>query len=310
MRTNLRRRRAPLLLRRAVSLVIQALMVALHLIMSIVPEVAKRLALFKYAKLDFESRPDDIFIVTYPRSGTTWMQMILYQLATDGNMNLSHISQFCPFLERVFTKRGITLLPSPRVFKTHLTYRWIPKSHGKYIYVARDGRDVAVSYFHFYKTYHNYEGTFADFFKKFISGKVQYGSWFDHVSDWWLHRNDSNVLFLRYEDLINDLEGSVRRVSKFCGFEIESERFPEVVERCSFNFMKAHEAKFDHFTARQWEIKANESSFLRKGCVGDHKEYMSDEHQAIFQERVAKQMKRLNEDFFEIGARRRQAPLT
>ena len=49
--------------------------------------------------LDFEPQPDDIFIVSYPRSGATWLQMILYQLATDADMNIPHISQRIPFFE-------------------------------------------------------------------------------------------------------------------------------------------------------------------------------------------------------------------
>lgn len=28
-----------------------------------------------------------------------------------------------------------------------------------------------------------------------------YGSWFEHVQEFWEHRMDSNVLFLKYEDM-------------------------------------------------------------------------------------------------------------
>jgi Sulfotransferase domain len=264
--------------------------------------------LFEQLKFSFKSRPDDIFIVTYPRSGTTWMQMIIYQLATDGDMSLSHIARFCPHLESdLLNKRDISRLPSPRVFKSHLSYWWVPKGDSKYIYVARDGRDVAVSYFYFYQR-GGFRGTFEDFFGLFMRGKVTYGSWFDHVHGWWMHRNDHNVLFLWYEDLSNDLEGSIRRISEFCGFEIDPERFPTILERCSFNFMKAHEAKFDPLTERLWDNEIIPGhSFIRKGGVGGHKEYLSELQQTIFQQRFDKQMGKLAVDFFEIGTRTRHS---
>src|SRR5262249_49561577 len=61
---------------------------------------AGKLHLLELKHFKFVPRPDDIFIVTYPRSGTTWMQMILYQLTTDGNMDIPHIAERCPWFER------------------------------------------------------------------------------------------------------------------------------------------------------------------------------------------------------------------
>ena len=89
----------------------------------------------------FVPRPDDIFIVTYPRSGTTLMQMILYQLTTDGKMDFPHITTVSPWFERSL-KDGTAYdaLPAPRVFKSHLSYGKVPKGPCKYLYVARDGR--------------------------------------------------------------------------------------------------------------------------------------------------------------------------
>src|SRR5262249_53366710 len=175
--------------------------------------------------LEFVPRPDDIFLDTYSRSGTTWMQMILYQLTTDGNMDFPHIYEYCPWFEASLRAAGgFEGRPSPRLFKSHLPYHQIPRGPCKYIYVARNGKDVAVSYFHYYQTYRGYQGTFAEFFDQFLAGKIPPGSWFEHVHGWWRHRHDPNVLFLRYEDLLGDLEGSVRQIIAFCGFEIAPDR--------------------------------------------------------------------------------------
>jgi peroxiredoxin len=217
----------------------------------------------------FVPRPDDIFIATYPRSGTTWMQMILYQLTTEGKMNFPHITSVCPWFERSL-KDGTAYdaLPGPRVFKSHLTYRKIPKGPCKYIYVARDGKDVAVSYYHFYTTHMGFKGSFDEFFERFLKGEVAFGSWFRHVRGWWEHRDDPSVLFLYYEELAADLPGCLRKVCAFCGLEIAPERWPEILVRCTFAFMKEHESQFDPSLAMLYEQGIQPHKFLRRGQAG------------------------------------------
>ncbi len=91
----------------------------------------------------FEPRDDDIYVVSYPRSGTTVLQMLLYQLISNGSMAFDHICQVSPFVERSLLRgRDLGQLPSPRILKTHLSYETIPDWPGKYIYVVRDGKDV------------------------------------------------------------------------------------------------------------------------------------------------------------------------
>lgn len=248
----------------------------------------------RFRLCDYTPRADDIFIVTYPRSGTTWMQMIIHQLSSDGDMDFVHISERVPFFERFWlTGKNIDALPSPRLFKTHLGYggpfwKAIPKGPCKYIYVARDGRDVATSYYHFYRTHLRFRGTFEQFFRLFMQGRVQYGSWFRHVAGWWEHRHDPNVLFLSYEELLSDTAGSLERIAKFCGFSLPPERMPELLERCSFAYMKKHESKFDHLTEVMWENGLVPESFLRRGRAGEGRDQFSPEQEAIFDQEFEK----------------------
>jgi hypothetical protein len=225
----------------------------------------------------FVPRPDDTFVVTYPRSGTTWMQMILYQLTTEGKMDFPHITTVSPWFERSL-KDGTAFdaLPGPRVFKSHLSYRKIPKGPCRYIYVARDGKDVAVSYYHFYTTHMGFKGTFDEFFERFVRGEVHYGSWFRHVRGWWEHRDDANVLFLGYEELAADLPGCLRRISAFCSLENAPQRWPDVLERCSFAFMKRYESQFDTLTALLYEQGFRPNSHLRNGQTGTWRDRLSD----------------------------------
>jgi hypothetical protein len=270
-------------LKRLEARLLKAAAEVLQWLANLLSAAAGQLQWVRLAHLEFVPRPDDVFIVTYPRSGTTWMQMILYQLTTDGSMDFPHIYEYCPWFERSSRSGlGFEARPSPRLFKSHLPYRKIPKGPCKYIYVARDGKDVAVSYYHLHRNYSGFEGTFPEFFDRFLRGKVEFGSWFEHVRGWWRHRNDPNVLFMRYEDLLDGLEGGVRKIIAFCGFEIAPERLPTILERCRFALMKQHESQFDPVTGAAWEQGAHGRAFLRTGRAGDGKDQLSPEQAARF----------------------------
>ena len=232
----------------------------------------------------FQPRPDDIFIATYPKSGTTWMQMIVYQITSSGSMDFSHISKISPTLEEAVAS-GIDLegLESPRILKTHLAYPRTPAGAGKYIYVIRDGLDVAVSYYPHYKMFRGYTGSFNEFFDMFVKGKAAYGSWFEHVRDWTANPRGLDVLYVRFAELVDDLEGSIHRIAEFCGVEILEEDMPRILERCSFEFMKKHETKFD-LAYRLINMREESDRFLRKGKVGDWKNHVQDDQMARYRE--------------------------
>lgn len=249
----------------------------------------------------FVPRNDDIFIVTYPRSGTTWLQQILYQLTTDGNMDFVHISQEVPFLELALGKGRSLDVPSPRIFKTHLSYRMVPKGNCKYIYVARNGKDVAVSYYYYHKTHMGAEQSFSEFFNQYIRGKVGYGSWFSHVKDWWQHRNDPNVLFLTYEEMTEDLEAAIKKISAFCNIELNPEALPRILERCSFAFMKQHESKFDTLMELAWVRRMQTNSFFRKGQTADWKGHLDNQQEKAFEKEFATRIGDLGMDGATLG---------
>jgi hypothetical protein len=126
-----------------------------------------------------------------------------------------------------------------------------------------------VSYYHLYRRYNSYEGTFEQFFDLFLRGKVEFGSWFGHVKGWWQHRHDPDVLFLTYEELTRDLEGCVRRTINFCGLDVPPEQLPTILERCAFDFMKQHESRFDPALETLWEEGVQPGAFLRNGRTGE-----------------------------------------
>lgn len=93
----------------------------------------------------------------------------------------------------------------------------------KYIYIARNPKEVAISQYEILKTKKpfpnnlmiGFNGNWDEFFECFIKGNAYYGSWFDHVTEWWAHRDDENVLFLWYEDLLRDLPAAIRKIATF-----------------------------------------------------------------------------------------------
>ena len=216
----------------------------------------------------------DIFIVSYPKSGTSWVQMILYQLKTDGAMKIDHIGQKIPHLEETLFRSRTELnnLTPPWILKTHLPYSRIPRVRAKYIYVMRNGLDVAVSYYHHYeRCIPNPPRSFSEFFKRFLTGDVAYGSWFTHVADWVENKNGLDMLLVKYEDMIRDLPGSIATIAAFCDLPFPSGERSRIIHNCSFEFMQQHDAIFDISRNR-----SNKGRFIRRGAVGEWHEYLDE----------------------------------
>lgn len=230
-------------------------------------------SLFEFIKgrfLLFRVRPDDIFVAAYPRSGQTLTQWILYQLTTDGSMEIRHIAEVSPWFERTLAlgQRSLESFASPRILKTHLPYRMVPRGGSRYIYVTRDGRDVAVSYYHMQRSYGRFKGSFSKFFSRFVRGRIRWGSWFRHVAQWKANRRELPILYVTYEELVGDLEGAVRKIAEFCDIVVPPSEMPRILERCSFDFMKRHEEKFEHHTEKLLEQGLSKGKFIREGRTG------------------------------------------
>jgi hypothetical protein len=234
-------------------------------------------------------RPGDIYIATSPKAGTTWVQMIVYQLITGGRGEFDHISQVSPYCEQIMGKKVaaqfLEALPSPRILKTHLLYHQLrPPKDSKVIFVTRNAGDSFVSLYNHECLLAGMRFDFPVFFKAFVRGK---NAWSLHLRSWWPHRNDSNVLHVRYEDLSRNLEGEIRRIAAFCGIPIEDSRMGEILEKCSFGYMKQHHHKFD-IRLSFYDQSAFHGGFIRKGGVGNARQQLSPEQQALLDQMVTK----------------------
>jgi len=234
----------------------------------------------------FKPRPDDVFLVSFPRSGLTLLQMALYQLTTGGEMSFGHIAEVSPTLETDLLQLGapqILALPSPRVFRSHLTYDRLPRG-GRVVYLARDIRDVAAAAYRLSAQIEERGLDLDAFLREFVKGHPGFGgTWCEHLRSWWPHRNDPNVLFLDYDDLVTDPTAALRRVAAHCGLALDEADLPRIVERCSLDFLRAHAARFD---PRLRHLSGPLGSFIRKGQPGGGKLQLSARHKEALERQV------------------------
>jgi hypothetical protein len=251
---------------------------------------ARRSANFLRGLLEFEARPDDLWIATYPRSGTTWSQYLLLLLHCGIDVRFEHIHDVSPWFERSLAlgtqdARSLAALPSPRIFKTHLPASWVPRG-GRVIHISRDGRDVASSYFQLYCDYLGYRGSFDQFFERFLRGDLQYRSWFDFECGWHARHHETNVLGLRYEIMRADPRGALQEIAQFCGIRRSMEEFDALVQAASIENMKRIASRFDHAELLLRERGIRSPHFIRSGRVGDGAKSLTLEQEAAFRRQL------------------------
>lgn len=225
-----------------------------------------------------ETRPGDVCFTSYPKSGSTWLSYVLLLLLGDGAVPegktlrdcLHWVASSWPYPR---SREELEALPSPRIFKSHMPYSMAvggdpAAAPCKYLYIARNPKDVCVSYYVF-ESDKAWSGGFSPpwehWLELFIAGKVQRGPWFDHVLSWWEHRNAPNVLFLRYEDMLEDPRRELETIARFLDKPLTDDLAAAIVDETAFDRMKAN--PFSNLR----EI-SQLGSFFRKGRVGAWKE--------------------------------------
>jgi aryl sulfotransferase len=213
----------------------------------------------------FRPRPDDIVLSTYPKSGTTWMQRILSLLICQSTDPIP-IMQISAWVDRRFPQSlddltaQIEARTHRRFLKSHLPRDGLPfLGSVKYIYVARDGRDVAMS-FHNHaanltdgmlqqldraglddnqvgRSYPRSPSDAGEFIHRWLTQGVVPGeadgsptmSFFHFVSTWWKVRDRPNVLLVHYNDLKADLSSEMDRIAAFLDIKVEPSLWPQLV---------------------------------------------------------------------------------
>ncbi|XP_054638631.1 amine sulfotransferase-like [Dunckerocampus dactyliophorus] len=249
-----------------------------------------------------EMRDSDVFVVTYPKSGTIWMQQILLLLEAKGDVaavsaaNKSCNGDVVSWIEVIGSREAFMTAPSPRLRVSHLPYHLMPvaltQKKGKVIYVARNPKDVLVSYYYFHQLANMLETprSFEDFFEKFLRGDVFGSSWFQHLKTWYSHKDDVNMLFITYEEMIQDLNAAVRSISTFLGKELTEEQLASVVKYSTFgNMRKIPQANYEQVSDDMFNHPVGK--FMRKGTIGDWKNHFTVAQNDIFERVFQSEMK-------------------
>ena len=196
------------------------------------------------AGLNFAVYPDDTFVVSYPRSGNTWTRFLIANLVhPDKEVSFTNIEKLIPDTSSQ-SNRTLKATPRPRIIKTH---EYFDHRYPKIIYIVRDPRDVALSYYDFQRKYVQIDDAYPleQYVDDFVNGKlisIGWGTWGENVASWIYTRGKrNNFLLMRYEDMMKDTERELARISEFLDIPADPKRLRHAVESSSADRMRALE---------------------------------------------------------------------
>ncbi len=234
--------------------------------------------------------PDDVFLTSYPRSGNTWTRFLLGNLLDQKNpVTFSNIESRIP--EIYFNPdRFMRALERPRVLKSHECFQ---PHYPRVIYIVRDPRDVAISYYHHNVKAGNIPDDYpmASFVPRFIEGEFDhmFGSWRDNVLSWTaLRQGTPGFLLMRYEDMKRDAATALSSVAAFlerCSFpkiDTGPEALQRAIELSSPERMRALEKQ----EGGQWVLTKRtrrDKPFVRSAISGGWKSQLASESVAAIE---------------------------
>lgn len=274
----------------------------------------------------FAFREGDVVVASYAKSGTTWVQQIVTQLIHGGDPSVA-VREVSPWLDyRLSPPDALARLEAQthrRVVKTHLPLDALTFSpRARYLYVARDGRDVAMSLHH-----HHAEGNArwygmlnadpglgppmppADpdvqrWFRRWLETDGEpFWPYFQHVASWWPARALSNVKLIHYADLKADLAGEVTAIAAFLERDLTGSGLEAILEHSSFGFMKAHAEMVAPLGGAIFEHGAQ--AFIHAGVNGRWRDVLTAQDIADYEARALAELGPECADWLAKGDRRR-----
>lgn len=218
------------------------------------------------AKVRSRIRPSDVFLVTYPKSGTIWLSFLVANVLKSDpleQLNLQSLLKYVPDINEAYFHRGSLVNyeahQDPRVFSLHAPY---DSAFSKVVYVVRDPRDVMVSYWHFRRLT---EPEFHLSLREFIETDYHWPCrWDEHVSGWIVKHNHPNLLAVRYEDMRENTVRELSRIIEFCGLSYTERKIENAVDASGFGNMQQLEKQFGVHGV----VGVRNGSFVRRGQIG------------------------------------------
>jgi hypothetical protein len=226
-----------------------------------------------YQRLDV-TYPNDIFLVGYPKSGNTWMRFLIGNYISNEQLGFNNIHYYVPGI--LENPEICKKMDPPRFMHTHATVKYFEKlskdfktQFPKVIFIVRDGRDVAISYYYHLIKHKRIKPDmdFSEYLRKFQNGSFYPNlSWGEYVSTWLdkLNTNKNHRLILRYEDLLQNPEYQFQRILDFTNIDFKKIKFTKAIERSSFEVLKNQE-KIEQETNPNLKDTNHQIPFIRSG---------------------------------------------
>jgi hypothetical protein len=238
-------------------------------------------------------KSQDAFLASFPRSGSTWLRFMLYEVLSGEDAGFRKIEHRLPEIHRHRGSQPI-LSGGGRLIKTHENYR---SDYKRAVLLVRDVRDVFLSVYNSFialdLTTFVSKGDIDSFLLSFLEGKVIHtGSWQQHTQSWLespLAKN-GNLLIVRYEDLRKNPEQKVQELLQFVGINPDVRVIRRAIENNTLQQMRAKEDKAkkagEHsiLLGSRTDALDETSRFVRKGAVGGWREKLTDAQVKIFEQ--------------------------
>lgn len=184
--------------------------------------------------------PDDTFLVSYPRAGNAWLRRLIATMMNPGiDLIDEDINDYVPDIH--MAGEELASFPRPRFMKSHKPYQ---PAYPRVVYLVRDGRDTAVSYYNFQRTVRGYEGSFAEFLGELLDGqRLPFGSWQAHVCSWAFRKHSNTFICIRYEDLHRQTVTALGEVAYALELAVNDADVEMAVEKCTFERQRQHVRK-------------------------------------------------------------------
>jgi len=215
--------------------------------------------------------PDDVFLVSYPKSGNTWLRFLVANLLyPDKNPDFTNLNHLLPDIGGG-RKRDFKRMRRPRIMKSQ---EYFDPRYAKMIYLVRDPRDIVLAgyYFDIKRRAIAEDLPLEQFVSRFLRRPhPPTGTWAEHVNSWLSTRgNDPQLLLVKYEALHKQPLQEMARIAAFLGVEADRERLETAVRQSAADRLRQLEKKQAHLFSSTRDTR-QDMPYIRSARAGGWK---------------------------------------